>query len=56
MEKLDLQNLSAEEARSKGLCEKCKVEELATMHYCSNCMKLIRERKKANQDKRMRKL
>jgi hypothetical protein len=42
----------AEEARAKGVCEKCKEKPLATMHYCADCMQQIRERKRANLEKR----
>jgi len=43
---------SAEEARAKGICEKCKEKPLATMHYCADCMKQIRDRKRENLAKR----
>ena len=43
---------SAEETRAKGNCEKCKQKPLATMHYCSDCMKQIRERNRENLAKR----
>jgi hypothetical protein len=39
--------LSADAARAKGLCEKCQVNPLSTMHYCNDCMAKIRERKRA---------
>jgi hypothetical protein len=45
-------DLKADEARAKGLCEKCKEKPLATMHYCADCMKDIRERQRANRAKR----
>jgi uncharacterized paraquat-inducible protein A len=44
--------LSADEARAKGLCEKCQEKPLSTMHYCADCMTQIRERKRANLAKR----
>jgi len=42
------QRMSSDEARAKGLCEKCKEKPLSTMHYCKDCMAQIRERKRAN--------
>ena len=44
--------LSAEAARANGLCEKCQEKPLLTMHYCVDCMILIRGRKRANEAKR----
>jgi predicted amidophosphoribosyltransferase len=44
--------MTAAEAKAKGVCEKCQSKPLATMHYCEDCMRQIRERKRENLAKR----
>ena len=51
---MSAKRLKAEEARAKGICEKCQLTQLSTMHYCSDCMSQIRERKRLNVARRQK--